>query len=107
MSSRTYQETLDALNADTRLSNEDRDRLSREAADKEYGSDPFDVKKYREAAGVAYEFTKKKMEDSGAQERETIGKGATEQRTSAQQGQEFKQRDEERDYGQAQRAYRY
>jgi len=69
--------------------------------------DWFDLDKYRQAAGVAYEFSKKKMEESGAQERETIGKGATEQRTSAQQGQEFKQRDEERDYDQSQRAYRY
>jgi hypothetical protein len=69
--------------------------------------DWFDLDKYRQAAGVAYEFSKKKMEESGAQERETIGKGATEQRTSAEQGQEFKQRDEERDYGQSQRAYRY
>ena len=43
MASRTYQETLDALNADTSLSNEDRDRLRREASDKEYGSDEFDV----------------------------------------------------------------
>ena len=107
MASRTYQETLDALNADTSLSNEDRDRLRRQASDKEYGSDDFDLDRYRQAAGVAYEFSKKKMEESGAQERETIGKGATEQRTSAQQGQEFKQRDEERDYGQSQRAYRY
>lgn len=69
--------------------------------------DWFDLDKYRQAAGVAYEFSKKKMEESGAQERETIGKGATEQRTSAQQGQELKQRDEERDYDQSQRAYRY
>ena len=40
--------------------------------------DWFDLDKYRQAAGVAYEFSKKKMEESGAQERETIGKGATE-----------------------------
>lgn len=69
--------------------------------------DWFDLDKYRQAAGVAYEFSKKKMEESGAQERETIGKGAEEQRTSAEQAQRFKQTDEERDYGQAQRAYRY
>ena len=69
--------------------------------------DWFDLDKYRQAAGVAYEFSKKKMETAGEQERETIGKGATEQRTSAEQGQQFKQKDEERDYGQAQRAYRY
>jgi len=69
--------------------------------------DWFDIDKYRQAAGVAYEFSKKKMEETGAQERETIGKGAEEQRTSAGQQQEFKQKDEERDYNQAQRAYRY
>lgn len=69
--------------------------------------DWFDLDKYRQAAGVAYEFSKKKMEDAGAQERETIGKGATESRTSAEQQDTFKRKDEERDYGQAQRAYRY
>ena len=69
--------------------------------------DWFDLDKYRQAAGVAYEFSKKKMEETGAQERETIGKGAEEQRTSAEQGQRFRQEDEARDYGQAQRAYRY
>ena len=73
--------------------------------------DPFDIDKYRQAAGVAYEFSKKKMEEAGAQERETIGKGATEQRTSAEQSQQLsqqlKEKDEARDYGQAQRAYRY
>jgi hypothetical protein len=69
--------------------------------------DWFDIDKYRQAAGVAYEFSKKKAEDVGTQERETIGKGAEEQRTSAEQAQRFKQADEERDYNQAQRAYRY
>lgn len=69
--------------------------------------DWFDLDKYKQAAGVAYEFSKKKAEDVGSQERETIGKGAEEQRTSAEQGQQFKQADEARDYGQAQRAYRY
>ena len=69
--------------------------------------DWFDLDKYRQAAGVAYEFSKKKMEETGAQERETIGKGAEEQRTSAEQAQRFRQEDEARDYGQAQRAYRY
>jgi hypothetical protein len=69
--------------------------------------DWFDIDKYREAAGVAYEFSKKKMEEAGGQERETIGKGAEEQRTSAEQAQRFRQEDEARDYGQAQRAYRY
>jgi hypothetical protein len=69
--------------------------------------DWFDLDKYKQAAEVAYSFSKKKAEDAGTQERETIGKGAEEQRTSAEQGQKFKQSDEERDYRQAQRAYRY
>jgi hypothetical protein len=75
--------------------------------DQSNADDWFDLDKYRQAAGVAYEFSKKKAEDAGGQERETIGKGAEEQRTSAGQQQEFRQKDEERDYGQAQRAYRY
>ena len=69
--------------------------------------DWFDLDKYRQAAGVAYEFSKKKMEDAGQQERETIGKGATEQRTSAEQRQNFSEKDDARDYAQAQRTYRY
>jgi hypothetical protein len=69
--------------------------------------DWFDLDKYRQAAGVAYEFSKKKMETAGEQERETIGRGAEEQRASSGQQQEFKQSDEARDYRQAQRAYRY
>lgn len=81
-------------------------------------SDPydflFDEDKARRAASAVKIFqdisvgsSKQKMREAGEQERETIGKGATEQRTSAEQGQQFKQRDEERDYNQAQRAYRY
>jgi len=69
--------------------------------------DWFDLDKYKQAAEVAYGFSKKKMEEAGLQERETIGKGATEQRTSAEQAQRFKEGDEARDYKQAQRAYRY
>ena len=69
--------------------------------------DWFDLDKYKQAAEVAYSFSKKKAEDVGEQERETIGKGAEEQRTSSEQGQRFKESDEERDYRQAQRAYRY
>ena len=69
--------------------------------------DWFDLDKYRQAAGVAYDFSKKKMEDAGEQDRKTIGKKGTEQRTSAKQEQEFRAKDEERDYNQAQRAYRY
>lgn len=69
--------------------------------------DYFDLDKYKQAAEVAYSFSKKKIEDAGTQERETIGKGATEQRASAKQAQDFRESDEARDYNQAQRAYRY
>ena len=69
--------------------------------------DWFDLDKYRQAAGVAYDFSKKKMEDQGAQQRETLGKSGQEQRTSAEQAQRFSEDDEARDYGQSQRAYRY
>ena len=69
--------------------------------------DWFDIDKYKQAAGVAYEFSKKKMEDAGEQDRQTIGKGATEKRRSTEQEQQYKQKDEKRDYDQAQRAYRY
>ena len=78
------------------------------AVDKTYESDDyFDLDKYRQAAGVAYEFSKKKMEDAGEQERKTIGKGGTETRETAAQRQKFSERDEERDRKQAQSAYRY
>ena len=78
------------------------------AVDKTYESDDyFDLDKYRQAAGVAYEFSKKKMEDAGEQERKTIGKGGTETRETARQQQQFRERDEERDPKQAQSAYRY
>ena len=69
--------------------------------------DWFDLDKYKQAAEVAYSFSKKKLEDAGTQERETIGKGASEQRPSAEQGQQFKDTEEARDYNQAQRGYRY
>tara|TARA_A100001011_G_scaffold63316_1_gene63553 strand:- start:213 stop:452 length:240 start_codon:yes stop_codon:yes gene_type:complete len=78
------------------------------AVDKTYESDDyFDLDKYRQAAGVAYEFSKKKMETAGEQERETIGKGGSEQRKTNEQGQRFSEKDEERDRKQAQSAYRY
>jgi hypothetical protein len=69
--------------------------------------DWFDIDKYRQAAGVAYEFSKKKLEDTGKEQRETIGKQATEERAGAQQKQEFSQTDEARDSAQARGAYKY
>ena len=35
--------------------------------------DWFDLDKYKQAAGVAYDFSKKKMEAAGEQDRKTIG----------------------------------
>ena len=61
------------------------------AVDTTYESDDyFDLDKYRQAAGVAYEFSKKKVEDAGEQERKTIGKGGTETRETARQQQQFR-----------------
>ena len=78
------------------------------AVDKTYESDDyFDLDKYRQAAGVAYEFSKKKMETAGEQERKTIGKGGQETRETDKQQQRFRERDEERDRKQAQSAYKY
>jgi hypothetical protein len=78
------------------------------AVDSTYAEDDwFDLDKYRQAAGVAYEFSKKKMEDAGEQERATIGKGAQEKRTTNEQTQRFSESDEARDYNQAQKAYRF
>ena len=61
--------------------------------------DWFDLDKYKKAAGVAYEFSKKKMETAGEQERETIGSAgkAANQRHSSSDSTE----DEKRDYDQA------
>jgi hypothetical protein len=65
------------------------------------------LEQYRKAAGVAYEFAKKKYEDTGAQQRKTLGKQAEEERAGASQKQEFSQTDEARDYAQARGAYKY
>jgi len=74
----------------------------------------FDEDKARKAASAVKIFqdvsvgsTKEKMKEEGTQQRETIGKSGQEQREAAAQAQRFSQEDEARDYGQAQRAYRY
>ncbi len=69
--------------------------------------DWFDLDQYKKAAQVAYDFSIGKMEKGGDEERETIGKGAFEQRKSASQQQEFSEKDEARDYRQAQKGYRF
>lgn len=84
------------------------------AVDEDPFSFLFDEDKARRAASAVKIFqdvsvgsSKEKMREQGAQERETIRKGAEEQRTSSAQEQRFKESDEARDYSQAQRAYRY
>lgn len=74
----------------------------------------FDEDQARKAASAVKIFqdvsvgsSKEKMKEAGEQERASIGKTGEEQRTSAGQAQSFSQSDEERDYKQAQRAYRY
>jgi len=56
---------------------------------------------------TAGEQERKSTVTRGEQERETIGKTAAEQRAAAKLQQFFREQDELRDYGQAQRAYRY
>jgi len=69
--------------------------------------DWFDIDQYKKAAQVAYDFSLGKMEKQGEEERETIGKGGSEQRTTDRQKQQFSEKDEERDYKQSQKAYRF
>ena len=61
-----------------------------------YTDDWFDIDKYRQAAGVAYEFSKKKLQDT-----------ASEERTGVEQRQKFSEADEARDNAQARGAYKY
>jgi len=69
--------------------------------------DWFDIDQYKKAAQVAYDFSLGKMEKQGEEERETIGKGGSEQRITDRQKQSFSEKDEERDYKQSQKAYRF
>lgn len=58
--------------------------------------DWFDADKYKQAAQIAYDFSIGKMREAGDQER----------KTGAQQ-QAFREKDEERDYKQSQKGYRF
>tara|TARA_B100001248_G_C27023400_1_gene293066 strand:- start:97 stop:399 length:303 start_codon:yes stop_codon:yes gene_type:complete len=58
--------------------------------------DWFDADKYKQAAQIAYDFSIGKMREAGDQER----------KTDAQQ-QAFREKDEERDYKQSQKGYRF
>ena len=65
--------------------------------DKTYEDDDwFDADKYKQAAQIAYDFSIGKMREAGEQERETD-----------RQQQAFREKDEERDYKQSQKAYRF
>lgn len=65
-------------------------------ADTYKDDDWFDLDKYKKAAQVAYDFSIGKMRESGEQERETD-----------RQQQTFREKDEERDYQQSQKGYRF
>lgn len=56
----------------------------------------FPLETYKKAAGVAYEYSKKKLEDTRAQ-----------QEALNAQKQQYSQQDRARDYSQAQSAYKY
>ena len=82
--------------------------MSSSNIDDTYANDDwFDLDQYKKAAQVAYDFSIGKMEKSGDEERETIGKGAFEQRETNKQSQQFREKDEERDYKQSQKGYRF
>lgn len=69
--------------------------------------DWFDIGKYKQAADVAYGYSKKKIEDAGKEERQTIETGGDQQRKTNSQMQQFSEKDEERDYKQSQKGYRF
>ena len=69
--------------------------------------DWFDLDQYKKAAQVAYDFSIGKMQEEGDQTRQNIGKTGFEQRATNKQKQEFSEKDEARDYRQANQAYRF
>ena len=69
--------------------------------------DWFDLDQYKKAAQVAYDFSIGKMQEEGDQTRQNIGKTGFEQRETDKQKQQFSEKDEARDYRQANEAYRF
>lgn len=52
MSSRTYQQTIRAINADKSLSKDQKEQLKKQAAEKEYGAnDAFDIGEFEQLLG--------------------------------------------------------
>ena len=79
-----------------------------ESVDDTYKDDDwFDLDKYKQAAQVAYDFSIGKMQEEGDQTRQNIGKTGFEQRETNKQQQRFSEKDEARDYMQANKAYRF
>ncbi len=99
-----YQSRVSDIDADSSLDDATKTRLKKEAADRYYGGATDEA---RATLELGAEFGKKAAEYKGEQERASIAKGAEETRAGQSQLQEFKQRDEERDYQQSQRGYRF
>lgn len=85
----TEEETKEAVE-------EDEDKPKENIKDTYKDDDWFDADKYKQAAQIAYDFSIGKMREAGDQERKTN-----------QQQQTFRERDEERDYKQSQKGYRF
>ena len=99
-----YDQRVKDIDADTSLDEATKSSLKKQAAESYYGSGQDEA---RATLALGAEFGETAAKYKGEQERATIGKGGEEQRISAAQAQEFKQRDEERDYQQSQRGYRF
>ena len=99
-----YDQRVKDIDTDTSLDEATKSSLKKQAAESYYGSGQDEA---RATLALGAEFGEKAAKYKGEQERATIGKGGEEQRISAAQAQEFKQRDEERDYQQSQRGYRF
>ena len=87
--STTEEETQEAVE-------EDEDKPKDNIKDTYKDDDWFDADKYKQAAQIAYDFSIGKMREAGDQERKTN-----------QQQQAFREKDEERDYKQSQKGYRF
>jgi len=99
-----YDSRLKDIESDTSLDTDTKTRLKKEAADRFYGTGQDEA---RATLELGAEFGEKAAKYKGAEERATISRGAEETRAGAEQAQLFRQKDEERDYQQSQRGYRF
>lgn len=100
----SYESRISDIDADTSLDDATKASLKKQAAESFYGSGQDEA---RATLALGAEFGEKAAKYKGEQERASIAKGAEESRAGQSQLQEFKQRDEERDYQQSQRGYRF